>query len=119
MKVDINKTYHTKDGHPVVIYAVYESQTYAMHGAYQCDDGKWRSASWQLNGRFFDAHTPSSLDLVGVRPEREVWINEDKDGHLDVCTCRDQANEIAFDDRTTLHRVVLNEDTVWREGDDE
>ena len=125
MKVDINKTYRTKSGLPVVIYAIYEGQKHAVHGAYQTKEGKWIPSGWTISGHQYGPTTTSGLDLVEVRPEIVLWVNEYAGGELDrFRETKEEADKCHGGGRIALHRVVLNEDTVWqadaeREGDDE
>ena len=91
-------------------------KAYAVHGAYQ-DEGEWCLSSWTLSGRFYGEHEPSEFDLVEVRPERVVWINVYEGGKVGWCReTKEEADRWHGDQRIALHRVVLNEDTVWREG---
>lgn len=119
MKVDINKTYRTKNGFPVVVYAVYEGQSFGVQGAWQDVTGVWHVCAWMVSGRA-DIFGPTDLDLVEVRPERVLWINEYEDGVGAFYLTKEQANKFCRPNlRPALHRVVLNEDTVWKGGNDE
>ena len=123
MKVDINKTYRTKNGMPVVIYAIHGGQSFGVQGAWQEVIGVWHVCAWMVGGQA-DIFGPTDLDLVEVCPERVVWINEYGNEMGGVHNTKEEADSCASSDRIALHRVVLNEDTVWqadaeREGDDE
>ena len=122
MKVEIRKTYRTKGGHDVVIYAIYPEQKYAVHGAF-CEEGKWSHLTWRLNGAWAGLET--DMDLIEVRPERVVWINEYADGkHGDCYDTKKKADSWAsahmeISPRIRLHRVALNDDTEWKGGGDD
>lgn len=122
MKIDIDKTYRTKCGYPVRLYTIYEEQDYQVHGAYQTEDGVWRPNAWRLNGCIYNPSDPCSYDLVEVRPERVVWINEYENGYLTAQDTEEAANVLSnysSSRRIALHRVVLNEDTVWQADADQ
>ena len=72
--IDINKTYRTRDGLQVVLYAIYPGQKYPVHGAYR-EEGEWCSDTWRLDGRNSD--DPTEWDIVEVKPRSKgkYWLN--------------------------------------------
>lgn len=73
--IDPKKTYKTRDGREVRIYAVDGGGEYPVHGAHY-DGVRWSVCAWKKKGRIFD-DGECSLDLIEVRPriQREVWVN--------------------------------------------
>jgi len=73
MLIDLSKTYKTRCGYDVVIYAIHD-QAYAVHGAYFVDN-EWRQASWSIEGKY--SIEESKYDLLEVKPriKRTYWVN--------------------------------------------
>jgi hypothetical protein len=75
--IDKSKTYRTRDGREVRIYATDGVGRYSVHGAIREDDG-WRNAVWTEIGKAgLCDDVDYANDLVEVRPriKREVWVN--------------------------------------------
>lgn len=74
--IDKNKTYRTRGGHEVRIYAVNGGHGDAIHGAIN-NGGFWKPCSWFMNGLAFSGTGTSTFDLIEVKPriQREVWVN--------------------------------------------
>jgi hypothetical protein len=74
--IDITKTYKTRDGREVRIYATDCGGGRPVHGAINYD-GEWSMSNWTAEGVSFSDHQHSSDDLIEVRPriQREVWVN--------------------------------------------
>ena len=64
--IDINKTYKTRDGREVRIYATDCGPSEPVHGAYKSGED-WLNNSWNLNGKFISNKT-SEFDLIEVKP---------------------------------------------------
>ena len=73
--IDKSKTYRTRDGREVRIYATDGKPYQQIHGAI-CIDGKWEAAQWYDSGVYYGSGT-SCFDLIEVRPriKRTVWLN--------------------------------------------
>ena len=83
--IDKSKTYRTRDGREVRIYATDGVGCCAVHGAiYQQTD--WGTVSQSISGQkewcvtvwdIFGKHVSSSFDLIEVRPrhKRTLWLN--------------------------------------------
>ena len=73
-QIDINKTYRTRNGMEVVLYAIHDEQDCPVHGAYR-EEGEWCSDAWRLDGR--NSRDFTEWDLVEVKPRinGEVWLN--------------------------------------------
>jgi len=69
MLVSIDKTYKTRCGYDVKIYAIYKDQHFKVHGAY-FEDGSWTQASWKLDGTH--PYPNRVLNLVEVKQKRMV-----------------------------------------------
>lgn len=66
----------------------------------------------------FNSSTPCPLDLIPIRPERVVWINE-YEHVLILHDTLSEAQRMGKFDRIALHGpITLSEDTIYR-GDDE
>jgi len=71
--IDKNKTYKTRDGREVRIYATDGGGCWPVHGAIKTkDSGVWVNYCWSANG----SALYSELDLIEVRPrhKRTVWL---------------------------------------------
>ena len=79
--IDPKKTYKTRDGREVRIYAVDGCNGHRIHGAiYGGKAHGWLHRAWFPNGQ---THSfPTDCDLIEVRPriQREVWVNVYPDG---------------------------------------
>lgn len=75
--IDRNKTYRTRDGREVRIYATDAGGSYPVHGAYQTNDGMWKTCSWTSNGVYANQLMRSGFDLIEHKPriKRAYWIN--------------------------------------------
>lgn len=71
-----DKTYKTKDGLEVRIYATDCGGHFPVHGAVFLDD-KWEGAGWCKDGAYLVGGISDDWDLVEVKPRitREKWIN--------------------------------------------
>ena len=73
--IDINKTYRTRDGREVRIYATdADGAKKSVHGAVKEKDG-WYMLAWSKNGVV--SNIDRNLDLIEVRPRHKwaVWLN--------------------------------------------
>jgi len=73
--IDKSKTYRTRDGREVRIYATDGDKGEEIHGAFKNLNGKWCSGIWEYNGR--NAYKCPEADLIEVRPrhQRTVWLS--------------------------------------------
>ena len=72
-----DKTYRTRDGREVRIYAIDGRGDYPIHGAIKTFSG-WEAYIWLGNGRaVFNDETERDTDLIEVKPRirRTVWLN--------------------------------------------
>jgi len=71
-----DKTYRTKNGKEVRIYATDGQGEQPIHGAVLEPNG-WEPISWDANGFYFSSRNTSSFDLIEVKPKFRVerWVN--------------------------------------------
>ena len=74
--IDKSKTYRTRDGREVRIYATNGEGDQAIHGAV-LTDGEWRIFAWYSDGVYSRSYKNGRHDLIEVRPrhQRTVWRN--------------------------------------------
>ncbi len=73
--IDKSKTYKTRDGREVRIYATDGAGIRPVHGAIKTDEG-WVREDWSSDGGF-GGNMRFSDDLIEVRPrhKRTVWLH--------------------------------------------
>ena len=73
--IDPKKTYRTRDGREVRIYAVDGECHEPVHGALKNYSGEWLQAAWLKDGT--NIYRSGDADLIEVKPRihREVWVN--------------------------------------------
>lgn len=71
-----DKTYRTRDGREVRIYATDGGGPYPVHGAMRLPNF-WAPTNWSENGNYKDQFGLNDLDLIEVKPryKRTVWMN--------------------------------------------
>ena len=88
MMIDINKTYRTRDGREVRIYATDGGLENCMtHGAAKNKSGFWEAANWYTaHGGYYDDGVPHQYDLIEVRPrhKRTVWLAVYHNGYIEA-----------------------------------
>jgi hypothetical protein len=79
--IDKNKTYTTRDGCEVRIYAVDGGGSDHIHGAVKSVYGCWIAEQWYSGGKYAYCGVHMK-DLIEVRPriQREVWVNVFRNG---------------------------------------
>ena len=110
-----DKTYRTRDGSEVRIYAVDGDMPYIVHGAIKYPCG-WNPASWTDNGAYdADNSNPDAMDLIEVRPriQREVWVNVYPDNTSDAVGAtayymKQYADQHAFKHRIACVKLVID-----------
>lgn len=70
--IDMKKTYTTRDGMPVRIYAVDAGSNYPVHGAYLLNS-VWYPCMWPANGRH--DNVASVYDLIEAPVTYQMWVN--------------------------------------------
>ena len=107
--IDMTKTYRTRCGYPVRIYATDGAGVYTVHGAY-CEGEDWIIRSWTDDGKY-KAQETSSWDLIEVKPriQREVWVNVyDRHTTQFLYKTREEADERATHDRLACVKLTID-----------
>lgn len=113
--IDITKTYRTRDGREVRIYAVDGGGEYYIHGAHHNYDDIWISACWTVNGFFHTGDRKDPSDLIEVREKhtRTVWINIYQHYSQGNFLAKDLADEYAESGRIACIQIEL----TYEEGE--
>lgn len=106
--IDPTKTYKTRDGREVRIYAVDGDGEYPVHGAYKYD-GRWQVNQWTATGGTHFLTQGDYFDLIEFRPriKREVWVNVYPNGTKSFGEKR-FADEHAMDHRIACVRLTID-----------
>jgi len=106
--IDINKTYRTRCGHQVRIYATDGAGCYPIHGAY-CEDGEWIVATWAIEGQNSLRNKETQFDLIEVKPRivREAWCNVYHAGEFLYGT-REEADSNASYNRIACVKITID-----------
>ena len=91
--IDKSKSYRTRDGREVRIYATDGKDEWPVHGAVWNEDG-WHPVTWMRDGRW--SHQDTLTDLIEVKPriKREVWVNVYRhDDGYEFATYHDNATD--------------------------
>lgn len=91
--IDINKTYRTRDGHEVRIYATDGEHGELVHGAAKHKENGWQSWIWFADGNFLDGEE-NRLDLIEVRPRHKltVWLTVWSDYYIEASNKPERRN---------------------------
>ena len=105
--IDKSKTYRTRDGREVRIYATDGMGDQPIQGAILNKCG-WRATCWSDNGMW--AVMSSDHDLIEVRPrhKRTVWLNVYPDKNGDFSQLKSLADAMASEDRLACIKVDLD-----------
>jgi hypothetical protein len=108
--IDKSKTYRTRDGREVRIYATDGDRHAPIHGAISHPDGSWTMLSWLEDGGWCKDHE-TNFDLIEVRPrhKRTVWLHVFKNST--VCATEEAYHEI------TNRIACIKVDLDFAEGD--
>ena len=108
MKIEMGRTYRTRDGRDVRIYAVDGEPDWPIHGAIKEGD-KWFLNKWDVSGKWMETRTVS--DLIEVRPriKREMWVNVYPNGVDDeLWFTKEVADQQALTSRIACVRVEID-----------
>lgn len=72
--IDPAKTYRTRDGREVRIYAVDGEGVYPVHGSI-LEDGLWCPNQWKPDGNFTLSGGSHPSDLIEVKHKHVWWVN--------------------------------------------
>ena len=107
--IDKSKTYRTRDGREVRIYATDGQKLCPIHGALK-DNDEWNSYSWRSNGKVLSINQEHAADLIEVRPrhKRTVWLNVYKGDNHYAYDTKEEADICAATGRLACVRVDLD-----------
>ena len=106
--IDKSKTYRTRDGREVRIYATDGADKYPVHGSIKYETG-WELFTWQLDGMRTPRHEGGG-DLIEVRPrhKRTVWLNVCEHVVMGCYENKWEADSCAGKDRLACIKVDLD-----------
>ena len=107
--IDMKKTYTTRDGKPVRIYAVDAGSDYPVHGAYLLNS-VWYPCMWPANG--LHNKVASDYDLIEAHVTLQMWVNVYEMG-IEFHDDRALADYCANDGRIACVPVTI----TYRHGD--
>ena len=112
-----DKTYKTRDGREVRIYATDGEHGELIHGAIKDKEYGWQSKLWFANGHYHDDEE-SPLDLIEGRPrhKRTVWVNVYEDMLIDYTT-KEEADEEALNPPQIQRIACIKIDLDFEEGE--
>jgi hypothetical protein len=104
-----DKTYRTRDGHVVRIYATDGDNWSPIHGAIKEKSG-WCFCVWHEDGSYIDSMLEQPNDLIEVKPRNKntVWLNVYENRIDKPAYSRAVADQYAFEDRIACVRVDLD-----------
>lgn len=107
--IDKNKTYRTRDGREVRIYATDGGGNMPVHGSVMMNEG-WHSCTWMSDGTV--ARDKHAFDLIEVKPRirRPYWINiyQPVSGTETAYFCKSQADHYAQPGRLACVKVEID-----------
>lgn len=106
--IDKNKTYRTRDGREVRIYATDGYPSLTVHGAIKLED-RWEIVAWRSDGRL-GGYAESDSDLIEVKPriKCDVWVNVYHGGIVNVRYTKADADDDATSDRIACVRLTID-----------
>ena len=104
-----DKTYRTRDGREVRIYATDGDNWSPIHGAIKEKSG-WCLCAWHEDGSYVDSMLEQPNDLIEVKPriKRTVWLNVYPDKSGDYSQLRNLADALATTDRLACVKVEID-----------
>jgi hypothetical protein len=110
--IDPKKTYRTRDGREVRIYAVDCGSRKPVHGATSRDGKTWTQEDWSASGQWApDDYATTPMDLIEVRPRinREVWVNVYRTATVyGICQDKGTADATASEARIACVKLVID-----------
>jgi hypothetical protein len=109
-----DKTYRTRDGREVRIYATDGHPSEPVHGAFQDYSCAWNSCMWRHDGS--NVYGKRDADLIEVKPriKRTVWLNVYED-HVYGAFNQNRA-ELAPNAKSRLACITVEIDCEEGEG---
>lgn len=107
--IEKGKTYRTRSGLEVDIYAVDRGGELPVHGGIRGVGGEWDAKSWTVDGFYFSDGTISEDDIIEVRPEKWAYLNVYESGDAYGYNSRATADRCASHGRIGCARLNLEE----------
>ena len=110
-----DKTYRTRDGREVRIYATDGKYPFTVQGAVKTEHGEWEQVSWTNMGNFMLVEGCHN-DLIELKPryQRTLWMNM----YLDYPDMRGHKSEAAADQAARDDRIAcIKIDLDFEEGE--
>ena len=105
--IDKSKTYKTRDGREVRIYATDGGGSYPVHGAI-CQDGGWKSNTWNSDGSWTSGQCRADLIEVKPRIKYERWVNVYPDNAISSSKTREEADRNAIWNRIACVKIAID-----------
>lgn len=109
--IDPNKTYRTRGGHEVRIYAADGSDDYPIHGAIKYDEGwfieRWRKDGFIING------TETQMDLIEYDPAAELLEEAKRRYPKGTKLLIGKPGDIAFTSTSSGEFKISRENSSW------
>lgn len=102
-----DKTYTTRDGREVRIYATDGGGLYPVHGAYQRADGIWCIAERTEDGHCSYKGEEGALDLIEAPVTIQRWCNVYEDDIFDLHRSRESADKYCESGRVACVPVTI------------
>lgn len=124
MEINITKSYKTRNGLRVRIYATDSNSDRPVHGAYYNEDGSWTCGEWTITGRCRVNGKDSSLDIVSEWKERPTidsneiptfkWVAKDANGNIFLYTKKPVISDSSWIFEGENHEIAIqtNSDVV-------
>lgn len=109
LKIEVGKTYITRNGTKAIIYNINAGGIFPIHGAILVSTGNYSMKSWRHDGKYTNTYNDMNLDIISeyVEPLDFVWdclpawcdkyITMD---YKDNWSCWSNLPEIDYDDIT-------------------
>lgn len=105
--IDPTKTYRTRDGREVRIYAVDGASPDNIHGAVKSERG-WSVREWFPEGNYLESEDHPT-DLIEVKPKHVRWVNVYSRGGWSDYEDRKSADSFAMSTRIACIRIEFEE----------
>ena len=106
--IDITKTYRTRCGYPVRIYATDGVGAFCVHGAY-CEGGDWILSKWtEVGHREIGRTCPRDLIEVKPRIKYDMWVNVYEDGLGGKYETKQEADEKSTHGRIACVKITID-----------
>jgi hypothetical protein len=109
-KIDLSKTYKTRGGDEVKLYAIDESLgDYPVVGAKRVAGSGFTLERWTLDGRYLAHEESHRFDLIEIKPKHIIYINIYPNGTKTIYTTQLDADRTTAVSRVACNRIELEE----------